>query len=229
MDTTWSEDKAELLQEGIDRIFKEEGEASELATLQFSFTMSDPGLDDCPMVGCSSGFVKMTGYQIEEIVGRNCRFLVDPVPHDFVDQNVRRITREYCTSVMMNEPYQVPMSMREPWMPEVHSESGIFCIQTNARKSGELFKNLFHLQKVELDERPYIVGLQTELPAELWDSDADEEEMIASCRSACQTVNTNMVAAEKVMARMFWYSCPMRRQEFACPGDDDDGYTPLAA
>eukprot|EP00437_Effrenium_voratum_P012848 CAMPEP_0181457720 /NCGR_PEP_ID=MMETSP1110-20121109/31932_1 /TAXON_ID=174948 /ORGANISM="Symbiodinium sp., Strain CCMP421" /LENGTH=95 /DNA_ID=CAMNT_0023582171 /DNA_START=131 /DNA_END=415 /DNA_ORIENTATION=- len=95
--------------------------------------MSDPGIEDCPMIGCSSGFMKMTEYGIHEIVGRNCRFLVDPVPSDLVDQNVRRIARDFCEA----SAYQVPEELREPWMPSTHSDAGVFCLQTNARKSGK--------------------------------------------------------------------------------------------
>eukprot|EP00441_Pelagodinium_beii_P027837 CAMPEP_0197653946 /NCGR_PEP_ID=MMETSP1338-20131121/37871_1 /TAXON_ID=43686 ORGANISM="Pelagodinium beii, Strain RCC1491" /NCGR_SAMPLE_ID=MMETSP1338 /ASSEMBLY_ACC=CAM_ASM_000754 /LENGTH=188 /DNA_ID=CAMNT_0043229261 /DNA_START=30 /DNA_END=596 /DNA_ORIENTATION=- len=187
--------------------------------------MSDPNIEDCPMVGCSTGFMEMTGYTLNEIVGRNCRFLVDPVPKEYVDQTVRLIARDYCMAVCQGQHFQVPDSHRQPWMPLTHSDDGIFCVQTNSRKSGELFKNLFHLKRIELDDRPYIIGLQSELQSELWD-EGREEEAEKFCAAACQTLYANMVAAEKIMAKMFWLSSPMRRQDFATV---EEGFTPLAA
>lgn len=45
--------------------------------------LSDPRLPDTPMVAVNQAFAGLTGYAVEEIVGRNCRFLqgsgTDPV------------------------------------------------------------------------------------------------------------------------------------------------------
>ena len=45
--------------------------------------LCDPHLTDTPMVAVNQAFAELTGYPIEEIVGRNCRFLqglrTDPV------------------------------------------------------------------------------------------------------------------------------------------------------
>lgn len=40
--------------------------------------LSDPHLPDTPMVAVNPAFVQLTGYPMEEIVGRNCRFLQGP-------------------------------------------------------------------------------------------------------------------------------------------------------
>ena len=37
--------------------------------------LSDPHLPDCPMIAANPAFAALTGYRMEEIVGRNCRFL----------------------------------------------------------------------------------------------------------------------------------------------------------
>ncbi|SDC10916.1 PAS domain S-box-containing protein [Pelagirhabdus alkalitolerans] len=37
--------------------------------------ITDPDLDDHPIIYVNHGFEKMTGYQSEEIIGQNCRFL----------------------------------------------------------------------------------------------------------------------------------------------------------
>lgn len=38
-------------------------------------TISDPSLPDNPLIYANEGFERLTGYSIEEVLGRNCRFL----------------------------------------------------------------------------------------------------------------------------------------------------------
>lgn len=42
---------------------------------QHSFVITDPSLNDNPIVFASDDFLKVTGYSREEVLGRNCRFL----------------------------------------------------------------------------------------------------------------------------------------------------------
>ncbi len=37
--------------------------------------ITDPALEDNPIVYVNQGFVQITGYEAEEILGKNCRFL----------------------------------------------------------------------------------------------------------------------------------------------------------
>ncbi|CAM9719624.1 unnamed protein product, partial [Phaeothamnion confervicola] len=45
---------------------------------QQNFTVSDPALPDNPIVYASQGFLKLTGYTMDKVIGRNCRFLQGP-------------------------------------------------------------------------------------------------------------------------------------------------------
>ena len=45
---------------------------------QHNFVLSDPSLPDNPIVYCSDGFCKLTGYKRQHVLGRNCRFLQGP-------------------------------------------------------------------------------------------------------------------------------------------------------
>jgi len=49
-----------------------------LQTSQQCFIITDPSLQDNPIVYASDGFIEVTGYARDEILGRNCRFLQGP-------------------------------------------------------------------------------------------------------------------------------------------------------
>ncbi|KAG7671346.1 hypothetical protein Ndes2526B_g02155 [Nannochloris sp. 'desiccata'] len=48
---------------------------SALAGLRHTFVVADATLPDCPLIYASEGFMRMTGYSKEEVLGHNCRFL----------------------------------------------------------------------------------------------------------------------------------------------------------
>jgi PAS domain S-box-containing protein len=43
-----------------------------------NFAISDPNLPDNPIVYVSQGFLDLTGYTLDQVLGRNCRFLQGP-------------------------------------------------------------------------------------------------------------------------------------------------------
>lgn len=49
-----------------------------LQTAQQNFVITDPALHDHPIVYASQGFMALTGYKLDQILGRNCRFLQGP-------------------------------------------------------------------------------------------------------------------------------------------------------
>ncbi|KAG5187659.1 aureochrome 4 [Tribonema minus] len=51
---------------------------SALMDSQQNFAVSDPSLPDNPIVYASQGFLNLTGYTIDKVIGRNCRFLQGP-------------------------------------------------------------------------------------------------------------------------------------------------------
>nr|AML77244.1 putative LOV domain-containing protein [Codium fragile] len=46
-----------------------------LAGLRHTFVVADATLPDCPLVYASEGFLQLTGYSADEVLGHNCRFL----------------------------------------------------------------------------------------------------------------------------------------------------------
>merc|ERR1740123_566074 len=117
MSYTWDKESADKLQEAVDQIFGTPESASSLHSLEFSFSIADPLLDGCPLIGCSTGFTKLCGYDLDDIVGRNCRFLVDAVPAEQQDKPMRRHTNHFCEAVRYGQGYRVPRKEREQWMP----------------------------------------------------------------------------------------------------------------
>ena len=54
--------------------------------LDCAFCVCDFSQPDLPIVYCSEGFEKLTGYTEDEIRGKNCRFLQFPTGHVDVEQ-----------------------------------------------------------------------------------------------------------------------------------------------
>eukprot|EP01041_Mallomonas_annulata_P000908 gene908-1762_t len=49
-----------------------------LQTAQQNFVITDPSMPDNPIVYASQGFLNLTGYSLDQVLGRNCRFLQGP-------------------------------------------------------------------------------------------------------------------------------------------------------
>lgn len=64
-------------------------EASPIAAV-----LSDPRLPDNPIVACNAAFVALTGYQPDEIIGRNCRFLSGENTEPALTEELRAGIRE---------------------------------------------------------------------------------------------------------------------------------------
>jgi len=67
---------------------------SALSGSQQNFAISDPSLPDNPIVYCSHGFLLLTGYTLDQVLGRNCRFLQGPGTDQAAVDVIRRGVRE---------------------------------------------------------------------------------------------------------------------------------------
>mmetsp|Transcript_6310 Transcript_6310/g.15923 ORF Transcript_6310/g.15923 Transcript_6310/m.15923 type:complete len:438 (-) Transcript_6310:325-1638(-) len=61
-----------------------------LQAAQRSFCITDPSLPDNPIVFASQSFLETTGYTMEQVLGRNCRFLQGPETDREKVQQIRR-------------------------------------------------------------------------------------------------------------------------------------------
>lgn len=217
--SAWTKDTADKLQDSVDRIFGSEGKS--LLGWEFSFSIADPLLETCPLIGCSTGFTALCGYGLNDIVGRNCRFLVDPVPKDKQDEKMRRHTKDYCEAVRNGKDYRIPRGELESWMPADRPANELFALQMNARKDGTLFNNMFYMKVFHLSmemgakERPYIVALQSELPQ----GKAD----LAKLASNLEELDARMDRVKKELAAMFFLRANMSRQQITKGWNSENG------
>ena len=101
-------------------------------------TLTDPDIEDAPIVYANKAFEDMCGYPKEEIVGRNCRFLQGD------DRNQPEIDR-LRVAIKKGEPIEVTLR--------------------NYRKDGELFYNRLDVKPL-LDGRGnlvYYLGVQYDI------------------------------------------------------------------
>lgn len=102
--------------------------------MQYSISISDPDLPDCPLIACSEGFEALTGYSKEEAVGRNCRFL--------------------------NEGVEMSSELRMALRIAVQRGREFIGVLPNRRRSGELFRNLLHLTGLQVSGKRFLIGIQ---------------------------------------------------------------------
>lgn len=67
---------------------------SALSGSQQNFAISDPSLPDNPIVYVSQGFLDLTGYTLDQVLGRNCRFLQGPGTDQSAVQVIRKGIKE---------------------------------------------------------------------------------------------------------------------------------------
>ena len=57
--------------------------------------ISDPRLPDNPIVACNAAFCTLTGYDENQILGRNCRFLSGPGTEPWLTETIRQGVRDH--------------------------------------------------------------------------------------------------------------------------------------
>ena len=77
---------------------------SSIQKSQHAFIITDPSLQDNPIVFASGDFLKLTGYSREDVLGRNCRFLQGTDTHPDKVEKIRKgmATGEDVSVTMLN-------------------------------------------------------------------------------------------------------------------------------
>nr|AML79179.1 putative LOV domain-containing protein [Aulacomnium heterostichum] len=133
--------KLEDLVESLSRAYNSKV-AHALGQHEYNFVLSDPRLHDHPIVFASEGFLRMSGYAREDVIGRNCRFLQGPDTDRGTVAEIRDAIRE---------------------------ERGCQVRVLNYTKQGVSFWNLFHLAPIFASDGRVVhyVGVQTPIASEL--------------------------------------------------------------
>jgi PAS domain S-box-containing protein len=97
--------------------------------------ISNPRLPDNPIIACNEAFLRLTGYERDEVLGRNCRFL-----------------RGEGTDPAQSEALRTAIRQRQPIMVEI----------LNYRKDGSPFRNAVMIAPIFDDqgEVEYFLGSQ---------------------------------------------------------------------
>jgi PAS domain S-box-containing protein len=100
--------------------------------------VTDPKIADNPIVSCNQAFLDLTGYAVEEIMGRNCRFLSGPGTEPWLTQAIRD-----------------GVEARKPVLVEI----------LNYKKDGTPFRNAVLVAPIfdDAGELIYFLGSQVEL------------------------------------------------------------------
>lgn len=111
---------------------------SSIVNSPIASVISNPRLPDNPIIAVNQAFCDLTGYDDDEIVGRNCRFLAGPATEPWLTERIRQGTRD-----------------RKPTLVEI----------LNYKRDGQPFRNAVLVAPVFLPdgELEYFIGSQVEL------------------------------------------------------------------
>ena len=111
-------------------------------------TLADPDMEDMPLVYVNKAFEKMTGYTMEEVVGKNCRF-------------------------MQGEDREHALKERHMMQKAFKNNEPLTLTFKNFRKNGEEFYN--HLEMSPLFDSKgnllYYLGVQLDVTQEIHDKE----------------------------------------------------------
>lgn len=117
----------------------------------FAFCVSDPEMNDCPLMFVSHGFVTQTGYSKEFAEGRSCRFLQP-------------------TAAPLNNA----VNLKERKLMRIFASEGVKPVGTkiinlllNETYEGKRFWNLLQMEFIEVSGKSYIFAVQTVINAHM--------------------------------------------------------------
>lgn len=98
--------------------------------------ITDPSLEDNPIIYTNQGFMDMTGYSSEEILGKNCRFLQSK---ETDRQQVAKIRKS------LNQKEKITVRLK------------------NVKKDGTPFWNELNIDPLYVEDKLYFVGFQKDI------------------------------------------------------------------
>lgn len=132
--------------------------------------VSNPRLQDNPIIACNRAFIELTGYQADEIIGRNCRFLRGPD-----------------TEPELTAQLRAGIAARIPVMVEI----------LNYKRDGTPFRNAVMIAPIfDADgEIEYFLGSQVEVAACTQEGVQSRAAIAREKSRACPSVNAKFSSA----------------------------------
>jgi len=120
------------------------------------YCVCDPALTDCPIIYASPGFCRFTGYDSDEIEGRNCRFLQGPKTSAADVARIRNAIQDYHDVDDNNSG-----KAKGTALPD-NNTLPVSVNLLNYRKDGQSFCNEFFLSPLRDSEKrmQYLIGVQ---------------------------------------------------------------------
>ncbi|MBN2430107.1 MAG: SpoIIE family protein phosphatase [Acidobacteria bacterium] len=134
--------------------------------------ISDARLPDNPLIYVNSGFVRLTGYSADEVLGRNCRFLQGPRTDPATTDAIRQA---------------------------IHAERSCRVEILNHRKDGTIFWNDLSITPVRDSGGPvtHFIGIQSDI-TQRKNAEIALQQAKAQLENANQRMRRNLEAAAKI-------------------------------
>ncbi|CQR47396.1 Blue-light photoreceptor [Paraliobacillus sp. PM-2] len=132
--------------------------------------ITDPSLDDHPIIFINQGFINMTGYQAEDIIGKNCRFLQGEETDQMTIDRIREAIKK---------------------------EEAITVQLYNYKKDGTGFWNELAIDPmwIEEEQKLYFVGVQKDVTRE-----KEKERLLAEALAEMDQLSTPIVPVGESIA-----------------------------
>lgn len=100
--------------------------AQALEELEVSVCVADATLPDLPLVWANRAFTRTTGYDVEDVLGRNCRFLQDGLPPQPAREELRAAiaAAQPCQVVLQNRRADGSVFANELTLTPLHDDAG---------------------------------------------------------------------------------------------------------
>ncbi|CAE8674572.1 unnamed protein product, partial [Polarella glacialis] len=138
--------------------------------------LADVLLAGCPIIGVSEGFLKLSLYPRDKVVGTSISFLEEGIPEYFISKSTAKNLKSYCeacrlclpsrsyrrwsgtSSLVSGKSEKTSLSSAKSYRSKA-SVGDILVVQPNRRQDSSLFVNSCYCSLVILRGRPYILGV----------------------------------------------------------------------
>jgi len=212
------------LDSGLQACLNQLGSCNELYDLGFALAVIDPSPAG-GFVACSAGFSELTGYPAQQVLGNGSELLLHGVPSSIIFEEALAECRKQRAVASRGKYYPeeqghgvIKLGGADAVLWPVLPHGELVCMQTLARRSGEIYRCMLHLKQVELEDHMFLLELQAPLHAPIANGTTSRDEE----REAFQQLCRNMDILVTILAAQFWYAAPLRRQVATSQADEDN-------